>query len=354
MRRAVLFLSRFIFGLWIVLVVAFLSLLLFNAPSVPDTAPFASVSIKAENNRTVYLPNRIFTCNETEQQFQCQTTIQNRLLDLSLTKGTDYKYYFSGCRTLYDGQPVGCQKTGQTYAPILADIYEITDLELSLQQLQEVEQEYWGINTLMQLGELRLMWIVGALSLAAGISAAFLAWFHSGRFTKAFTSFACGLGMHSLVWGFLGQMPYTMVTPYGITPDTWDWIVAGGSIVAGIGAALATMLLLWRRFNRFTRILISIISSVGIFNLCSLSILAIATYLPSFVNLPEAALQNWYTLMWFSTAVSSIFAIGAAILLWLHTNQSIKKFLCFSSGIGAIALVHKLFLFVLLGLGYAD
>ena len=42
MHQALLFLSRFSVGLWIVLVGAFLSLLLSNAPNVPNTAPFAS------------------------------------------------------------------------------------------------------------------------------------------------------------------------------------------------------------------------------------------------------------------------------------------------------------------------
>ncbi|MBD2500577.1 hypothetical protein [Anabaena azotica] len=37
-----------------------------------------------------------------------------------------------------------------------------------------------------------------------------------------------------------------------------------------------------------------------------------------------------------------------------NSNQSIKKFLCLGSSIGAVALGINLFLFVLLGLGYAD
>lgn len=354
MHRAGLFLSRSAIGLWIALVIAFVSLLLFNAPSVPNTTPFAGVSIKAENNLAIHLPNRIFNCTETEQQFQCQAPIQNRLLELSLTKEKDYKYSFSSCRALYNQKLAGCQEIGQTYAPILSEIYEVTNLGLSPQQLQEVEQKYWGINTLMKLGELRLMWIAAALSLAAGISAAFLAWFNPGKFAKAFASFACGFGVYHLVWGFLGRVPFDVVTPYGLTPDTWGWVVNGAAITAGTGTALATILLLSRSLNRFTRILISISSSVGIFQLCLSAISVIFTYLPSFLNLTETALQNWSMLLWLSIAVSSTVAIGAVILLWLYTNQSIKKFLCFGSGVGAVALAHNLFLSVLLGLGYAD
>lgn len=354
MRRAILFLSRFVFSLWIVLIVTFISLLLSNAPSVPTNTPFASVSISTEHNTTVYLPNRIFTCTETGQQVQCQTKIQDRLLDLNLTKGGDYKYYFSNCRALYDGRSVGCRKTGQSYAPILSDIYEITDLGLSPQQLQAVKQEYWGINALMQLGEIRLMWISAGLSLAAGISAAFFTWFYPGLFSKAFTSLACGFGMYQLVWGLLGRVQYNVVTPYGFTPDTWGWVVNGGAIATGIGTIIATALLLWGRLNRFTRILLSISSSVAIFNLCSLSLSWNFTYVASFFGLTETFLQDGYVLMWLSAAISAIFAIAAAILLWLHTNQSIKTFLCLGSGFGAVALATNLFLLILLGLGYAD
>lgn len=357
MSRAVLFLSRFVISLWVVLVVAFVSLLLFNAPSVPNTTPFASVSIKTKNNPTIHLPNRIFTCTETGQQFQCQATIQDRLLDLSLTKGSDYKYYFSNCRASYDSKSVGCQKVGQTYAPILSETYEITDLELNPQQLRAVEQEHWGINIIMQLGELRLHWISTGLSLAAGIGAAFLAYLHPGKFSKAFASFACGFGMNHLVWSFLGRVPFDVVTPYGLTPDTWVWVVNGTAIAAGIGTTLATALLLWRRFNRFTRILISISSSVGVFGLCMIALLWVLSYLPSFFGLTETLLpflQDGSVLMWISVAISSIFAIAAAILLWLHTNQSIKRFLCLGSGVGAVALASNFFLVILLGLGYAD
>lgn len=356
MSRAVLFLSRFLISLWVVLVVAFLSLLLLNAPSVPNTTPFAGVSIKTKNSPAIHLPNRIFTCTETGQQFQCQATIQDRLLDLSLTKGS-YEYDFSNCRALYNGRSVGCREVGQTYAPIISEIYEITDLGLRPQQLRAVEQEHWGINIIMQLGELRLHWISTGLSLAAGISAAFLAYLHPGKFSKAFTSFACGFGMSQLVWSFLGRVAFDVVTPYGLPPDTWVWVVNGTAIAAGIGTTLATALLLWRRFNRFTRILISIISSVGVFGLCMIALLWVLSYLPSFFGLTETLLpflQDGSVLMWISVAISSIFAIAAAILLWLHTNQSIKRFLCLGSGVGAVALASNLFLHLLLGLGYAD
>ncbi len=352
MRRAVLFLSRFVFSLWIVLVGAFLSLLLSNAPSVPNT-PFASVSIKTEYS-TIYLPNRIFTCTETGQQFQCQTEIQDSLLNLSLTKGSDYKYDFSNCRALYDGQSVGCRERGQTYAPILSEMYEITGLGLSPQQIRAVQQEYWGINALMQLGELRLLWISTGLSLAAGISGAFLTWFHPGLFSKAFSSCACGFGMYRLVWGLLGRVQYNVVAPYGFTPNTWDWVVNGVALTAGVGTILTTAFLLWGRFNRLTKIPIGISSSLGIFNLCWLSLSWNFTYLLSFFSLGGTFLQQGYMLVWLSAAISTIFAIAAAILLWLHTNRSIKTFLCLGSGFGAVALATNFFLLILLGLGYAD
>lgn len=355
MRRAVLFLSRFLASLWIALASAFLFLLLANAPSVPSTTPFASASIKGEDSAVVHLPNKSFTCTETEQQFQCQTKIQNRSLDLNLTKGSDSQYYFSDCRALYDGRSINCQRIGQTHAPILSDIYEITDLGLSSQQLQAVKQDYWGINVLMQLGELRLMWISAALSIGAGIIAAFSTWVKPGKLSKAFTSLACGFGVYHLVWGFLGGVQYDLVTPYGFTPDTWGWVVNGGAIVLGAGTALATAFLLWKRLNQFTRILISISISAGIFSLCWRSLMWNSNHVLSFLGLSDNALvQQGYPVMWLATAVSIVLAVAAAILLKLYTNQSIKKFLSLGSGIGSVALTTSFFLFILLNLGYAD
>ncbi|GAB4386007.1 MAG: hypothetical protein Kow00121_51740 [Elainellaceae cyanobacterium] len=353
MHRPVLFLSRFALSLWIVLVTAFLSLLLTNAPSVPTT-PFASVSIASDSSSAVYLPNRIFTCTETDQQFQCQAEIQDRLLDLHFTKGIDYKYDFSSCRASYDGRSVGCQKTGLTHAPILAGIYEITNLELSLQQLQAVQQQHWGINTIMELGELRLLWISTGLSLLAGISVAFFAWFHPGLLSKGFASIACGFGMYQLVWNSLARWQYDLVTPYGFTPDTWGVFVNGAAIAAGIGTILATALILWRGLNRLSKILISISSSAGFFQLCWQSFSWNFIYMPSFFGFNETFPEYGSLLMWLSTAISILLAIAAAILLWRHTYQSIRRFLCLGNGFGAIAFATQLLLALLLGLGYAD
>jgi hypothetical protein len=202
MRRTTLFLSRFTIGLLVMLLIGFVSLLMFNAPSVPSKTPFASVSISTysssiNSSSIVYLPNQIFTCTETKEQFQCQTKIQARLLDLSLTKGSDYQYDFTNCRALYDGQSVGCREVGQTYAPVASELYEITALGLSSQQLQALKQEYWGINMLMPLSEHDLISICTGMSLVTGMIAAFLVWFHPGNFSKGFTSiaggFACGI-----------------------------------------------------------------------------------------------------------------------------------------------------------------
>jgi hypothetical protein len=344
MHQVLLFASRFIQSLCVVLVGAFLSLLLSNAPNVPVNTPFASVSIKAENSSAVYLPNGIFTCTEIGQEFHCQTKIQGRFIKLNLAKGINSKYELSNCRALYDGESVGCRETGQTYAPILSKTYEITDLKLSSQQLQAVRQEYWGINVFQKLGELPLLWFITGLSLAVGISATFFTWLHPNLFSKFFVSFACGFGMYHLVWGLLGRVPYDDIMFRGFTPDTWDWVIYGGATTAAIGTILATAFLLWQRFNRLTKILLSISSSLGILSLCWLSLSLNLTHFLSF----------GYTLIWLSTAISIIFAIVAAILLCSQTNQSIKIFASLGSGFGAIALTTNFFLFILLGMGYID
>ena len=349
MRRAVLFLSRFILGLWIVIVGAFLFLLLSNSPFLPDV-PFDSVSINAEPIATVHLPNRIFTCTETEQQFQCQGEIQARSLDLSWEKGSEYQYQLINCRAWYDGQSVGCEVRGTLLAMGLSDSYEVKDLGLSPRQLRAVQQEYWGINTLVELNEPPLLLISSGLSLVAGISVACLAWLKPGVLSKGFASFACGWGMYILVGSFLGSVWYDVVTPYGFTNDSWDLFTNGGAIAAGAITMLIIALRLWRRFNLFTKILASISSSVGVFALCGWAIVLNFSHLSDFFNLLGIWSQQGL-LIW---AISAVFAIAAAILLWLHTRQSIKKYLCLVNGFGATALASYYSLYILLWLGYAD
>ena len=215
-----------------------------------------------------------------------------------------------------------------------------------------IKDASFGNASIMGLSEPRLLLISSGLSLSAGIIVAFFAWLHPGALSKIFASIACGFGIYRLVWGFLGSVRFDVVTPYGFTPDSWVWAMDGIAIATAIVTTITTALLLWRRMNRLTRILLIIVSSVGVFNLCWLSLTWSFSFLSDFFGL--AFSQNLYLLMWVVTAISVILAIAAAILLWLHTNQSIKKFLCLVSGFGAVTLASYFSLFVLLGLGYAD
>ncbi|MEL6321233.1 MAG: hypothetical protein AAFQ57_11365 [Cyanobacteria bacterium J06626_14] len=344
MRRTILFLSRLLLGCWIVIVVAFLAILLSNAPNVPTNAPFASLAINLGESSKIYLPNPIFTCAETDQAFQCQTELQSRTLNLTWQKGGDYLYDLSNCRAQYDNRSIGCQETGMNYAPILAEMYEIEGLELSSQELQAIQHDYKSINVLRQLGEDRLFQISSILSLGTGLAAAFLAWLYPGRSIKAFASLAHGFGMYALVSFFLNRMSYSTGLAYGLTPETMDLLNQGVAIAAGLTTTLATALLVWRRLNHATKILVSLISSVGMFSLCWLSLNMI--FALSF-NVAE-------TLWWLFTAISTIFALAVAIWPWLHKKQPIKRLLSLGSGFGAIAMSMALFTFLLLGLGYAD
>jgi len=324
----------------------------FNAPGVPNT-PFASVTISTGQGSPIYLPNRSFSCVETAQEFQCQAEIQNRVLTLSMTKGINYKYDLRNCRAQYDDQAVVCSEKGLAYAPMLAEMYELA-LDLPPQQRQALQQKYWGINALMALGELRLFWISTALSLIGGFSLAFLTWLYPGSLSKGFASLVCGLGVYRLIWGWLGRVPYDVVTPYGFTPDTWGSFIHVAAIAIGLVTIIATALVLWRNVNRGTRILLGTISSIGIFNLCWLSLSMSSNHLPFLMKLAETVPDYPYSLFLLFTGISLFVALTAAIWLWQRTPQSIKRFLCLSSGFGAVALMTHLFLSILLGLGYAD
>lgn len=337
MRRVKLFLSRFLLSLWIVLAGAFLSLLLLNAPNAGDS-PLALVSIPIGYNAAIYLPNRIFTCTGTKPKLQCQTGIQGRLLDLSITEGSYDQSAPNTCRAYYDEQLIGCRE--MSHYPIIGLMsYEITDLELSPQQLWSVKQKYRRFNALMDLGEVRLFQISSGLSFLAGISAALFSWFHPGSVSKVFVGFVGGFGMYRLVSSFLAHVF-----------NIWNEIVSVVAIAASVAATLTIALMLWRRFNRFTSIPICIVSSLSIFSLCFLS----AAFLFLGWNFDvDRSILPILMILFLGLAIATIIAT-VVDLLWRHTHQSMNRFLCLSSGFGAVAINSHLFVYALLGLGYAD
>ena len=241
MQQVGRFLSRSLISLWAVLITASLSLLLFNAPNVPHYTPFEGINILAKDNSAVYLPNRIFDCAETSQQFHCQAIIQDRLLDLLFTKG-DYQYDLSNCRAQFDGQSVSCEETGINYAPILSERYTLTEIELNAQQIRDIRKQYWGINALMALSEPGLLLIGMQLSALTGISAAFFTWFHPGLSSRIFSALALGFAVsYFVVWNVVGGM----VPAHGFTPEAWEFVVNGVVIASGVGTAI--FILLWLR-----------------------------------------------------------------------------------------------------------
>lgn len=359
MRRTGLFLSRFAIALWTVLTIAFLMLLMSNAPSVPQNAPFASLSIREESS-IAYLPNRIFRCVSENKQFECQAEIQNRLLQVNLSHSSQdgfHDYHFSDCNAFYDGKSIGCETKGSTYAPVVAQIYEVNNLGLNASDLRSLQQQYWGMNLLSQLGEIRLFWISTGLAVTAGLIAASFAWQCPNKFTKTFASLCCGFGTYQVVRGFLGRVPFDVVTPYGIVPDTWSLLVKVISIVSGIVIAIATLSLLARRTNRVLTALLGIGSGFGVFGLCRQVLGWNVREILGFISfnfgletstIPPTILQTLII------AAAIALAMVAATLLWLRTHRSIKAFMLLSSSFGAMAIVSNFFLLLLLNLGYAD
>lgn len=334
-------------------------LLISNAPSVPHNAPFASLSIREENS-IVYLPNRIFRCVSENKQFECQTEIQNRLLKINLSRSSQNgfdDYHFSSCSAFYEGKAIGCENRGATYAPVIAQIYEVNNLGLNSSELRSLQQQYWGMNLLSQLGETRLFWISTGLSVAAGLIAASFAWQCPNIVAKTFASLFCGFGSFQVMGGFLGRIPFDEVTPYGFVPETWSLLVKGISIVSGIVIAIATLSLLARRTNHLLTVLLSLGSGLGVFGLCwqalSWNVREILGFISFNFGLETSTIPStiFQTLI---IAVAIVLATAAATLLGLRTHRSIKAFMLLSSGFGAVAIVSNFFLLLLLGLGYAD
>ena len=150
----------------------------------PD-APFSSMAIASEPN-SVYLPTQRFDCTETDQQFQCETTIQRRPLVLTWKKGgasqdaLTSRPYPKNCEAVYDGQAVGCNSQGIGSVIGQPERYELTDLGLSAQQIRAVRRKYWSANTLQKLSEPHLISIGTGLALFGGVSAACFVWFQPG------------------------------------------------------------------------------------------------------------------------------------------------------------------------------
>jgi hypothetical protein len=354
MHRTHLFLLRVGLGLWGALVVAFLSLLCLNAPNVPHYTPFASVAIAPPNQSQIYLPNRTFTCSETGAQFQCRTQLQDQWLELNLTRGNGEENALISCRATYNRHPINCQGTGMTYAPILAENYEISGLELSESQFKTIQRNYWGINTLIRWGEWRLMGIGMVLSLFAGLGMIIFAWNNLGKLSQGISGFTCGLGMTMLIWSSLAKIPYDTAISYGISPDILNWLVQGGAIAGGIVTILAFVFLMRKRLTRIPRLLMSTGVCVGLFCLCTLLFQWLSLFLQALFGLGTVFLSPGSSLTGIASAVSIMVVALASILLFLRTDRSLKSFLSLGSGIGTVTCVMYFFMFTLFGMGYVD
>ncbi len=171
-----LFFSRFLVSFWVALAMAFGVMLFLNAPMVPGRAPFEGVSVQLESGERVSLPNRTFDCKEADQEFLCKTTVQSRLLDIRMTKGTEYAYMFQSCQASYNGKPLGCKQTGGNYAPILAFRVEVSGLGLSPVEAEQFRKAHWADSAFISQGETGLTDLGGQLALGAAAIAAFSMW----------------------------------------------------------------------------------------------------------------------------------------------------------------------------------
>ena len=270
MRRVRLFSSRFALGLWAALVCAFAFLLLFNAPTAPD-APFSSVVIAAAPN-SVYLPTQSFDCVETDQQFQCETTIQKRPLVLTWRKGgasqddLTSQLYPKNCEAKYDGQAVSCNSQGIGSVIGQPERYEVANLGLSVRQLRTVRQKYWGVNTLQKLSETHLTSIGLGLAILGGVSTACFAWIQPGPLSNLLVSLVCGFGMYYVSLHVLSHIIlYDMSGTYE-TFQAWNRLVQSRAMASGaITTLLVALVLQWlqHRNYRLPKEVVGLVVGIG-------------------------------------------------------------------------------------------
>ncbi|MDB9524793.1 hypothetical protein PN498_02235 [Oscillatoria sp. CS-180] len=212
MRQWKLFLFRSLIGLWIVLFSSFLSLIIFETRSINVNRPIVEVSLEATDSvNEVAIPGRIFTCKEVDSQDQCQAAIQGRPLVLTLTP-EESNGFASSCKATYDGQRVGCHNNDFGLGAMIQRAFQIRDIGLDTQQLKAVRRRYWGLNTLLDIGEVRLMEIGTGLAISFSTLVAGFVWVRTKPLNPAKEAYmlrivslvASGLGIGFVsYWSFL-------------------------------------------------------------------------------------------------------------------------------------------------------
>ncbi len=212
MHRWKLFLSRFLLGLWMVLFSSYLFLIVFETRTINADSPIVEVSLKAMGSvEEVAIPGRIFTCTKVDSQDQCQAKIQGRPLVLTLIPN-ESDGFASSCKATYGGQPVGCYNNDFNLGAMIQRAFQIRDIGLDTQQLKAVRRKYWGLNTLLDIGEVRLLEIGTGLAIAFSAIVACFVWVRteplnpSKRYymLRVVTLLASGLGVGFVsYWSFL-------------------------------------------------------------------------------------------------------------------------------------------------------
>ena len=281
MHRSKRFFTRFLLSLWIVLFGAFLFLLIFESKGGGETYPMAGVYVATDAEESIPLPNRIFTCTESLQQTQCEADVQGRPMILTLTPEDESGLNFT-CQAQYDERKVSCTSVGASYAPGLSELWEVAGLNLTPQQQQTLSRKYWSLNFL-QIGEVRLKSISRGLSIATGILAAYLSWFHPGRLSRIpagiyiGTTFQ-GLAPRHLSLLLLGDEGFHMLMSSPLSSPIF-WIIAAISLAIALGF----ILLLRPSKAPLARLFMALINGVSALSISSF-ILTIALLWSGFVD----------------------------------------------------------------------
>ncbi|EDX83047.1 hypothetical protein S7335_225 [Synechococcus sp. PCC 7335] len=155
---------------------SYLSLIIFETRSINADSPIVEVSLEATSSvNEVAIPGRSFTCTKVDSQDQCRAEILGRPLVLTLTPN-ESNGFVSSCRATYGGQPVGCYNNDFGLGAMIQRAFQIRDIELDTQQLKAVRRRYWGLNTLLDTGEVRLVNIGTGLAIAFSIIVACFVW----------------------------------------------------------------------------------------------------------------------------------------------------------------------------------
>ena len=197
MRRTVRFILHSTIAFFFVLVSMLTVQLIISAP-MPVGGQIAGLQIQS-----VFIPGRSLSCTQTGQQQQCQISLLNHPLELTMTSTS---IEVKQCQMSYAGQTAGCN--GYFHGLIIGGWQPVVSTEsnlgLNAEQMASLREQYPQRNFFLHsVGEGGLLGLATGIAIAAGVLTFLFGWLN---FSKGRLYFAIGLVVFGATWTVLTVM----------------------------------------------------------------------------------------------------------------------------------------------------